>query len=164
LLKYPGLVKGTHVVTALAHAGKVSCVRFSCDGKFPLSLGKKDRCLPVWRWLFRPRYSVHRSPNDGLPRPCPPPPPPTAAQVASGMVGATVDLHGLVQHEKLNGACSVITTVPGDKGGERRFTVRLTSKPGGGRISKREKNLVLKPRHVRKNGALEAQQGGRLCV
>jgi hypothetical protein len=80
------------------------------------------------------------------------------------MVGATVDLHGLVQHEKLNGACSVITTVPGDKGGERRFTVRLTSKPGGGRISKREKNLVLKPRHVRKNGALEAQQGGRLCV
>ena len=27
-----------------------------------------------------------------------------------------------------------------------------------------EKNLVLKPRHVRKNGALEAQQAGRLYV
>jgi hypothetical protein len=34
---------------ARARRGGVSCVRFSCDGKFLLSLGKKDRCLPVWR-------------------------------------------------------------------------------------------------------------------
>jgi hypothetical protein len=77
-------------------------VRFSCDGKFLLSLGKKDRCLPVWRGWSRSCSSIHRSPNGGLPPPLLPPPllppPPTAAQVASGMVGAMVDLHGLVQH------------------------------------------------------------------
>jgi microtubule-associated protein-like 6 len=165
VFRYPSLVKGTHSATVVGHAGAVGLVRFSCDGKFLLSLGQKDRCLLVWRvWRKSEKItgfslvssSLVRSPDDGLPPlKLPPPPNPTAAQVAYSMVGAMVEVHGLTTlRPELNGCVGVVTHVLSNQSGGdalAKFVVKLTARPGGGRISKKDRGgLVLRPENTRK--------------
>ncbi len=51
LYNYPCLNKAAQSVKQPAHVKEVSKVRFSCDGKHIISLGKHDRAIVIWKVL-----------------------------------------------------------------------------------------------------------------
>lgn len=169
IFRYPCLDKDSACVSSCAHSGPVASVRFSCDGRFLLSVGLKDRALLSWR-VWRAQESltgpalVHAT---RLTLPPPPTttrgpvstdaaPPPggdsgsvgeaslgtgaaTAAHGANGLIGTPVVLHGLVEQHELNGREGIAVALSSDA--NPRFAVSLD---GG------KRTVRVTPGHVRR--------------
>jgi WD40 repeat protein len=51
LMNYPAISKDAPVASEPGHVNPVAKVRFSCDGRYLLSMGKSDRCIIIWKVL-----------------------------------------------------------------------------------------------------------------
>lgn len=51
LHRFPCISKDTPPVKAVGHVKDISKVRFTCDGKYAISVGKVDRSVIVWKVL-----------------------------------------------------------------------------------------------------------------
>lgn len=49
--RFPCISKDTEPIKAVGHVKEVSKVRFTCDGKYAISVGKFDRSIIVWKVL-----------------------------------------------------------------------------------------------------------------
>ena len=49
--RFPCISKDIEPIKAVGHVKEVSKVRFTCDGKYAISVGKFDRSIVVWRVL-----------------------------------------------------------------------------------------------------------------
>jgi len=168
VFRYPCLVKTAPNVTIVAHAGSVALVRFTCDGKYLLSIGKHDRSLLVWKiikssdetssaLLVSGTLSSQNTPNPhqnagdssssvGSPSQNQTA---TSAQTASGLIGAHVVIHGLVAFTEYNGVEGTVLDYRIHP--SPRYTVKLEGTPSA-------KVLLLKPANVRK-APLVAKKG-----
>lgn len=54
VFNYPCLTKDAVPTKHRGHIKEVAKVRFSCDGKFVISLGKHDRTIMIWKVLPDP--------------------------------------------------------------------------------------------------------------
>lgn len=49
--RFPCISKDVEPVKEIGHVKEISKVRFSCDGKYAISVGKSDRSIVVWKVL-----------------------------------------------------------------------------------------------------------------
>lgn len=126
--RYPSLDRRAPRLEVEAHAGPVASVRFTCDGKYLLTLGRRDKVVMVWR-LGRNQLSTQATPGGwasseqrripsagGRGRG-------NEAQVANGLMGARVEMHGLTARSDLNGKIGYVTAYRAEP--TRRYTVRV---------------------------------------
>ena len=50
--KFPSVSKDTEPIRASGHVKDISKVRFTCDGKYAISVGKLDRTIITWKVLY----------------------------------------------------------------------------------------------------------------
>jgi WD40 repeat protein len=168
IFRYPCLVKAAPNVTVVAHAGPVGLVRFTCDGKYLLSVGKEDRSLLAWKLvkvagdkhaLLMPANgammmgdsassssssSSSASSANGSTYA-------TTAQTANGLIGANVIIHGMIDNIDLNGCEGLVLDYRSHP--TRRYTVKVEG-------TDPVRVLLIKPGNLKKAPVVPKTRGG----